>query len=67
MHRFEEHWEKAVGDQKLKIENKNKCDDVHLLKLEMISIKDHLNTLNSSINEIKTKMMFIESNIIIIV
>jgi len=41
------------------IKNKNKCDDIQILKLEMITIKDHLNELNTNINEMKTKMMFL--------
>jgi len=40
---------------------------IYLLKLEIITIKDHLNALNTDTNEMKTKMIFIDSNIIIII
>jgi len=56
--------QKTVEEKKFKIENKNNCDNIDLLKLKIITLKDHLNALNTNINEMKTKRMFIKSNII---
>jgi len=56
-----------VEKQKFTIENKNNFDEeLKYLKLDMITIKNNLNTLITNINDLRTEMMFIKSNIKII-
>jgi len=64
---FVQKLQNTVEKQKCIIENKNNCDDtIQHLKLDIITIKNVLNTLITNINDLRTKIMFIGSNIIII-
>jgi len=54
--------------EKCIIENKNNYDDIIIqhLKLDMITVKNNLTKLITNIHDLKTKIMFIGSHIIII-
>jgi len=56
----------TVEKQQFIIENKSNCDYIQHLKLDMITDQNYLNTLITNIEDLRNKMMFIESNIIII-
>lgn len=54
--------------EKCIIENKNNCNDIIIqhLKLDMITVKNNLTKLITNIHDLRTKIMFIGSHIIII-
>jgi len=60
---FVQEFQNTVEKQKCIIENKNNCNDIiQHLKLDMITVKNNLNSLITKINDLRTKIMFIGSN-----
>ncbi|CAH1711580.1 unnamed protein product [Aphis gossypii] len=53
----------TVEKQKFIVENKNNCEDIQYLKLDMITVKNNLNKLITNIDDLRNKMMFIERTI----